>query len=68
MTESLDADQSDSFAIYDRKDNIVKFFVQGIDSTTNNITVIRDLQNVTWLKDRYKYYSCATILNDEIYA
>ncbi len=67
MINSLDSDQSDSFALFDRQYNIVKFRCQSIDSTVDDVTVIWDIQNQTWLKDNNKFVSCGCILNDQIY-
>jgi hypothetical protein len=68
MQYNLAEDQSASFAIYDRKNNLVKRAVKSVGSTTNDILLIRDIANETWLKDDNKYYSSACIMADEIYA
>lgn len=68
MQDNLADDQSDAVAAFDRKQNIVKFYVKSRNSTVNDICVIYDIQNETWLKDDNKYVSCVTSLNDELYS
>lgn len=68
MQRELWDDQSSSFWFYDRNQNIVKWFVRSRRSLVNDLCLIYDIQNDTFLLDDSKFYSCMTSLGDNIYA
>lgn len=68
MDEELDDDQSTSFAIADSKKNLVKFFVKTNNSTYEDIQIIFDAVNQTFLVDDGKYYADICRFNEKYYA
>lgn len=53
---------------YDRNNKLVKFFVRSKNSTFNDVCIIWDLVNKTFLVDDNKFFSCLTYHNNKIYA
>lgn len=65
---SLNDDLSKSVWFYDQKNKLIKFFVRSKNSLTNDICIIWDLVNKTFLVDNNKFYSILTNHNNKVYA
>jgi hypothetical protein len=65
---SLNDDLSKSVGFYDQKNKLIKFFVRSKNSLTNDICIIWDLVNKTFLVDNNKFYSILTNHNNKVYA
>lgn len=56
--ETLDQDQPTAFWIYSKNDNTIRWHLRTIWSLVNNVCLIYDLENDTFLVDDNKNYSC----------
>lgn len=65
---SLNDDLSQSVWFYDQKNKLVKFFVRSRNSLQNDICIIWDLVNKTFLVDNNKFYSILTNHDNKVYA
>ena len=61
--ERLDEDQSDSFGIYSRGDNTVRWHVKEKWSAVNNLCIVYDITNDWFFIDDNKQYFCMTQAN-----
>lgn len=57
MQDELSEDQSKAFAHYDRRSELVKFWVVWKSSTVPNICLCWDIVHNTWIQDMDKYFS-----------
>lgn len=62
MLEELAEDQSLAFWHFDKQNNLIKFFFVGINSTTPDICLCRDINANQWLQDMDKTYWSITTL------
>lgn len=65
---SLNDDLSKSVWFYDQKNKLIKFFVRSKNSITNDICIIWDLVNKTFLPDDNKFYGILVNHNNKVYA
>lgn len=65
---NLNDDLSKSFAFYDQKNKLIKFFVRSKNSLTNDLCIIWDLVNKTFLVDDNKFYGILVNHNNKVYA
>lgn len=65
---NLNDDLSDSVGFYDQKNKLIKFFVRSKNSLTNDLCIIWDLVNKTFLVDDNKFYSILTNHDNKVYA
>lgn len=57
MENELAEDQSLAFSHYDRKNELIKFWLVGRNSTVPNVCLCWDVTHNTWLQDMDKYFS-----------
>lgn len=67
LTQSLDADQSDSFAQYYPEQSLIKWFLKSNGATFNDTCIIYDVEKDMFLQDTAKYFYDATYLNGQVY-
>lgn len=65
---NLNDDLSDSVGFYDQKNKLIKFFVRSKNSLTNDLCIIWDLVNKTFLVDDNKFYGILVNHNNKVYA
>lgn len=68
LQDELNADQSNAFSIFDKQENLVKFFLRSKDSTINDTSVIWDLNNQTRFIDKDKFYVDMCEYKEKYYA
>lgn len=66
--KELDDDQSECFGLYNQEEELVMRHLRKAGDIHNNITLIYDLVNDTFLVDDSKYFRCLTYHNNKIYA
>lgn len=66
--KSLDDDQSECYGFYNQEEELVMWHLRKAWSLHNNITLIYDLTNETFLVDDSKYFRCLTYHDNKIYA
>lgn len=54
LEEEIADDQSKAFGDYDKKNNLVRFWLVGKNSTRPNVCLIRDIVHRTWIQDMDK--------------
>jgi len=54
--ETLDTDQSESFAYFVQDKNLIKWFVKTIDATFNDLCIVYDITKDAFLVDEQKYF------------
>jgi len=57
LIATVDDNQPNAFAIYNKKDETIQFHLRTKDSTINDITIIYDITNDTFSVDTNKYYN-----------
>lgn len=65
---NLNDDLSKSVWFYDQKNKLIKFFVRSKNSLTNDLCIIWDLVNKTFLVDDNKFYSILANHDNKVYA
>lgn len=68
LLQWLNDNQDSAFGFFDRKNNLVKFFVRSVNSTVNDICIIYDMVNQCFLLDNNKNFAGMTEYNNNIYA
>lgn len=66
--KDLDEDQSECFGFYNQEEELVMWHLRKAGEIHNNITLIYDLVNETFLVDDSKYFRCLTYHDNKIYA
>lgn len=56
IMKTLDNDQSDSFAYFCQKENLIKWFVKTEDATFNDLCIVYDITKDAFLIDEQKYF------------
>ena len=56
IMETLDTDQSESFAYFVQDKNLIKWFVKTIDATFNDLCIVYDITKDAFLVDEQKYF------------
>lgn len=68
MQNKLNSDQTNAFASFDKVENLVKFHVRSRTWSSNDMVIIRDLENETRFVDMDKYYLWIAELGEKYYA
>lgn len=68
LMNSLNDDLSESVGFYDQKNKLIKFFVRSKTSLSNDLCIIWDLVNKTFLVDDNKFYSILENHDNKVYA
>lgn len=67
LMQTLDADQTDSFAQYYPEQSLIKWFLKSRGATFNDTCVIYDVEKDMFLQDTAKYFYDATYLDGQVY-
>lgn len=65
--QSIEEDQTSSFAYFNARDNIVKWHVQNDGATFNNLVIIYDIKNDVFLVDSGKNFYSGCMFNGNPY-
>jgi len=67
LMQSLDVDQSDSFAQYYPEESLIKWFLKSRGAIFNDTCVIYDVEKDMFLQDTAKYFYDGAYLNGQVY-
>lgn len=67
LEDNLDDNQSESFALLDQKNNLIKFYVKPKNDIANSLIIVYDLASDNFLIDDNKFFSFGINYNGNIY-